>query len=132
MRRGTILTTAWLTVITNGTAITLAKVGVWRSSDGVLAASTADLSAQLVTGTVVRLQQAPLTTPYTVPADGFYYAGVLQVGTGLGTIQAVATQTPNAVPGGVTPYGAMISQSDLASFAPPLPNGALIPWIGFS
>ena len=135
LRKGTVLTNGWVTVSANASGLTLAKLGLWRPSDGVLVAGTADLSSGLSAGSPPRLNQCALSAPYTIPADGLYYVGLLQVGTTPAVLMATASQSAAALPGAYIPYGALTSQTDLANYTP---SGAtpgqssVVPWYGFS
>jgi hypothetical protein len=132
LRRGMVLTNGWVVVSTNGTGVTLAKIGLWRPSDGALVAGSSDQSANINAGTAGRAQNFPLTPAYTVPADGFFYAGILQVGTTPAVIVVTGNQSVAALPGFPAPHAALSGQSDLAGYTPPLGSSAVAPWIGFS
>jgi hypothetical protein len=132
LRRGTTLTNGWVNVGTNGTGLTLAKIGLW-GVNGQLLVGSSDFSAALNAGAVWRAAQAPLPTPYTVPADGFFYAGIVQVGTTPALVVGLnGTVAANGLPGAAWPTGAVSGTADLASFTPPPALGPRTPWIGFS
>lgn len=81
LRRGDVVTNIIVAVSANGTGVTLFKVGLYSSVTpaGQLAVS-ADQSANINAGTVVRAQVIPLTAPYVVQDDGLYNFIVLSVG----------------------------------------------------
>jgi len=56
-----------------GTSVTLARVGIWNSAKALVASCVSDVTLVTSTG----LRTATLTTPYTMPADGVLYVGVL-------------------------------------------------------
>ena len=134
LRRGLVLTNGLFGVGTNGSGVTLAKLGLWRS-DGTLLAGTADFSADVNTGSTPRLVTEALSAPYTVPADGGYYAGLLTVGGTSPNVGCTAGLNTCAFRIGTAlwPVAAYTGQADLANFVPAsVTVSGSAPWIGFT
>lgn len=79
LRAGDTVTNLVANVTTQGTSLTFAKLGLFDSGGNFLAA-TASVSATFNSGTGFKV--VALTSPYVVLADGGYYVGYLQWGSG--------------------------------------------------
>jgi hypothetical protein len=81
-------------------------------------------------------KSAALTAPYTVPADGLFYAGFLQIGAtpaSVGLLGTNGTTGSWALPGMPWPMAAFSGMADAVTFNPAslAPSGQAV-WIGFS
>lgn len=118
LRSGDIVTGVGLrlAVAAGGTNPTTARFGIADSTGKILAIS-ANLNASAVWA-ATGAAPFPLASPYTVVADGAYYACFVVNGT-WGTTQPTlaygsgATVAAGAFASGVTAFGAQISQTDL-------------------
>lgn len=134
LRAGMVLTNGWVSVATNGTGVTLAKVGVWKT-DGTLLVATGDMSANINAGTVPRGQSGAFTAPYTVTADGLYWVGVLQVGGTPAILAEIGSNSTGSwsASGVLNPCPALSGQTDAVTFNPAsLVSNGVIPWIGIT
>jgi hypothetical protein len=135
LRKGAVLTTAYVIVSANGAGVTLFKIGLWLPSTGAVLAATVDMSAGVNAGSVPRGQSGALTAPFTVPADGAYYAGVVQAG---GTGATLGLASPGAIaaaswsPGSQPIAAGQAAMVDVTAFAPPLASSSTLPWIAFA
>jgi hypothetical protein len=111
---GDVVTSIVLHVVSNGSGVTLAKVGLYDQS-GTLLASSADVDTTFTSGSVPRKQVTNLSSPYTVTSDGAYYLAFVTVGGTSPTLLRASTRTSAAIAGGVLPYGALSGQTDLPS-----------------
>lgn len=94
LRQGDVVTNTHVCVSAAGTSLTFAKLGLFDASGNFLAA-TASVSATFNSGGGVKT--VALTSPYTIGADGGYYVGFLQYGSGA---------TGAGLYGGISPPGA--------------------------
>lgn len=112
LRAGDVITNVAVHVVSNGTGVTLAKVGIYDVS-GNLLASSADVDTSFTSGSANRKQVTAFSSPYTVVSDGGYYLAVLFVGGTSPTILRANTSTSAAISGSALAYGAQGSLSDL-------------------
>lgn len=122
LRAGDVVTNLVTLVGTVGTSLTFAKLGLFTSTGGFLAA-TGSVSATFNAGSSV-YKVVPLTSPYTVTADAGYYVGYLQYGAGATgcTIQlAGAALATEGVPVGTGARAAAIVtlQTDISADVTP-------------
>lgn len=132
LRAGTVLTQTHIGCAGNAPP-TLAKVGIWDQAGNLLRAS-ASFHAALASGSIPRDVPAALTSQLTVPADGVYYVGLLQIGTAA-TVGLLGTNNAGswALAGKPWPIALLPAQTDAVSFSPAsLVASALTPWIGLT
>jgi hypothetical protein len=131
LREGDVVSNISVVMTVNGSSVTLMKMGLYDTS-GVKLAGSADVSASAGAG-ASKIITGAMTTPYTVPADGGYYASVLAVASVTlptllrGSVSVVSVQLgsfprPNAFMG---------SQADLAATAT-YAQGSVPFWYGIS
>jgi len=111
---GDVITNILFIQQSNGSSLTLAKVGLYNTS-GTLLASSADISSSLTSGAGTQRSFA-LSSPYTITTEGGYYRAFIIVGT---TPPSIFRGTNNAgmsaVGSGSAPYVSQTSQTDLPS-----------------
>lgn len=127
LRAGDVVTNILLPIVTNGTSVSFAKCGLFNSTGGFIAA-TSSVSATANSGQGA-WNIVPLTTAYSVTADGGYYLGYLQYGSGatgatllrwnVGTVATVA------VSGFVRPFAQTANLTDLNGDITPAANSSL-------
>lgn len=80
--KGEVVTNIVVAVATagSGTAPTHIQVGLWSSAGTPVALAVSAEDAANARWTSTGWKEVPLTAPYTVPADGFYYPSFLKVG----------------------------------------------------
>jgi hypothetical protein len=110
-------------------SITLVKFGVW-SPTGTLLASSADLSANFLSGSGIR--GGALSAPWVAPADGGYYIGMVLAGTGSPTVLKDASSGLSNFPAaafnsGVPEAISASSQSDIGNFSS-VAGSSTAPW----
>lgn len=93
---GDAVTSLGVFVSTAGSGLTLARIGLYTKDGVLLGASASNTAGFQATGWKIEA----LAAPVTIPQDGLYYAGVLNVGTTGATI-TVATSTGA---GGASPF----------------------------
>lgn len=83
---GEVVSNAWIAIGAAPSGLTLGKVAMWDATTGVQLAVTADQSTPWAS---IGLKGAAFTAPYTAPASGIYYVGLLFVASP--TLPSVAT-----------------------------------------
>lgn len=132
LRRGEVVTNIVTKVSSNGSTLSLAKVGIANTSGTVLA-SSADAAASFTSGTTPRAQSVALSSAYTVPSDGAYYLQAVFVGTTAPTlVRGVNLAAACVSPGsGVLPFGQSSSgKTDLTTSA--VTAASVSYWFGVS
>ncbi len=116
---GTVITNLSVQITVAGAAVSLSKVGLYNTS-GTLLASSADQGSSWNTA---GYKTIALTAPYTVPATGVYYGGIVFVTASTAPTFARG-QAPTAIQGllgcvsvngGILPYASVTGQTDLVS-----------------
>jgi hypothetical protein len=126
---GDVVTKLNILVTTAGASMTLSKVGLYDSSGTLLASSADQGTAWQSTG----LKQISLSSPYTVTADGGYYAAVVAIGSTMPILTRGFNFGPSdGVGSGMKPYGTQLSQTDLPSPATIGLTSPIAFWIGAS
>lgn len=103
LRRGQTVTNLVTCTGTAGTGLTFAKMALLNSTGGFIAA-TASVSATF--NTTAGYKIVPLTAAYSVTADGLYYVGYVQYGsgaTGAGLLAGIANVPEGGALGGIRP-----------------------------
>lgn len=129
LRAGQVLTNAVIIITVAGGTLTLGKIGIYDSAFNLVAETANQTTEWETTGTI----STALTTPYTVPSTGGYYAAIVSSGTTRPTVahgKASAT-TAEAVGSGLKPHGIQGSQTDLPDDAS-ISGGQMPIWIGFT
>jgi hypothetical protein len=121
-----------------GTAPTHIYTG-YCDSTGKMLAQSADLGASSIWTAGALIVQAPLSAEWTVPADGIYYAVILQVGSWGTTQMTLAKGVSGAAAGGLGPLPyptAGTAKTALPangeSLSTPLVTNGLNYWVGAS
>ena len=118
LRAGDVITGVAVGVTTNSASLTLSRVALY-STAGALLASSASAPTALDAAAGSRARMA-FSATYTVPADGAYYAAILQVGTTPATLTRGINNNTNDRMGDtskVYPFVAQTGQADLPSTA---------------
>lgn len=114
----------------NGSTLTLTKVGLYDAS-GTRLASSADASTSFASG-AAKIVTIALSSAYTVPSDGLYYAAVVCVGTTPPTLsRGQASLSDNALSGSRLMFGRQTSQTDLIASAT-IGTGGPCFWVGIT
>ncbi len=132
LRTGDVVTNIVVFCDTVGTNVTFAKLGLLNSS-GTFLAATASVSATFNSGGSA-FKVVPLTAPYTITADGGYYACFLQFGTIGATIARGNALGGAGVAIGSNPraYALLTSQTDIAAGTYALADSGVAIWMGVS
>lgn len=134
-RKNTILSAGWCSVGTNGSGLTLVKIGIFRL-DGTLVGATQDMSAAMMAGTTPHPASANFPSPITIPADAAYYVGIVQVGTTPASISMIGGNNTGSWQNGSAawPSADLSGQNDIAGNINPASFAAsgVVPWLGFT
>lgn len=132
LRAGDVVTNIVVNVAIAGSGLTFAKLGLY-SSTGTFLAATASVSASFNSGT--GFVAVPLTSPYSIAADGGYYGAFLQYGSGAtgATLLASAATTTSGVQYGSSARAqcAVASQTDISGNVT-LADSSAHKWLGVS
>lgn len=118
LRAGDTVTNIVAPVQTAGTALTFVKMGLFNSTGGFIAA-TASVSASFNGISTPAAVVTPLTSAYSVTADGGYYLGFLQYGsgaTGATLLRFVSNSATDIAYGsGVRGHASVTNQTDISA-----------------
>lgn len=131
LHAGQVVTNLSIGINAGGASNTFTKFGLYDSSLA-LVASSADDPDHLETSGVRTLA---MSTPYTVPTTGSYYAAVLCVSASMPTVfRGSLSVLSNAVGSGLRPWAHQTGQSDLPATAvfAAAGGGTLAVWMGAS